>query len=77
MQQTTERHTIAWELAVPKLKLKAHITTPLVSQELVLQPVAYWEGLVDIEGAYDGAKVRGHGYMELTGYAGALVGLAE
>jgi hypothetical protein len=25
----------------------------------------------------DGTKLRGHGYMELTGYAGALVGLSE
>ncbi len=76
-KDTGGRYPIAWELTVPKLNLKARITTPLPSQELVLQPVAYWEGLIDIEGVRDGAKLRGHGYMELTGYAGALVGLSE
>ena len=50
---------------------------PLESQELVLRPVAYWEGLIDLEGTRDGEKLHGHGYMELTGYAGALVGLSE
>ena len=39
--------------------------------------VAYWEGLIDVVGTRAGAKVRGHGYMELTGYAGALVGLSQ
>lgn len=30
-------------------------------------PVAYWEGLVKLEGS-----LRGRGYLELTGYAGRL-----
>jgi predicted secreted hydrolase len=71
------RYPIAWQLSVSKLKFQCTITTPLESQELVLNPIAYWEGLVDLQGARDGAKLRGHGYMELTGYAGALVGLSE
>jgi len=40
-------------------------------------PIAYWEGLIDVAGTRAGHEVKGHGYMELTGYAGALVGLAE
>ncbi|MEZ0257010.1 MAG: lipocalin-like domain-containing protein [Chthoniobacter sp.] len=74
---STARYPIAWQLTVPKLNLQCNITTPLESQELVLHPVAYWEGLIDLEGTRDGAKLHGHGYMELTGYAGALVGLSE
>jgi len=76
-KETGGRYPIAWTLTAPKLNLEARITTPLDSQELVLRPVAYWEGLVDVTGVRDGAKIHGHGYMELTGYAGALVGLAE
>ncbi|MDR3403688.1 MAG: lipocalin-like domain-containing protein [Chthoniobacter sp.] len=71
------RYPIAWQLTVPKLNLQCGISTPLESQELVLNPIAYWEGLIDLQGNHDGMKVHGHGYMELTGYAGALVGLAE
>jgi predicted secreted hydrolase len=76
-KETGGRYPIAWQLAVPKLNVQLHITTPLPAQELVLRPVAYWEGLIDVEGTRAGAPVRGHGYMELTGYAGALVGLSE
>jgi predicted secreted hydrolase len=43
----------------------------------VLKPIAYWEGLVDAAGLRKGEAVRGQGYMELTGYAGALVGLSQ
>lgn len=75
--QTGGSYPIAWALKVPKLNLEMRIETPLASQELVLQPIAYWEGLVDGTGTRAGAAVRAHGYMELTGYAGALVGLAE
>ncbi len=74
---TGGRYPVGWTLTVPRLKLQARITTRLASQELVLQPVAYWEGLIEVEGTRDAAKVRGHGYMELTGYAGALVGLSQ
>jgi len=74
---TGGRYPIAWHLAVPKLGVQFQITTPLTEQELVLEPVAYWEGLIEVKGTRAGANVRGHGYMELTGYAGALVGLAR
>jgi predicted secreted hydrolase len=76
-KETGGKYPVAWQLDVPKLNLQARISTPLQKQELVLQPVVYWEGLIEIEATRAGAKTRGHGYMELTGYAGALVGLSE
>jgi predicted secreted hydrolase len=75
--QTGGRYPIAWQLTVPRLNLQARISTPLPQQELVLQPVAYWEGLIDVDATRADRKLRGHGYLELTGYAGALVGLSE
>ena len=75
--QTGGRYPIAWQLTVPKLALQLRIDTPLAAQELVLQPIAYWEGVIDLTGKRAGVAVRGHGYMELTGYAGALVGLSQ
>lgn len=74
--ETRGRYPIEWELNVPSLALAIRITTPVRRQELVLMPIAYWEGLIDLSGTRAGAAVKGHGYMELTGYAGALVGLA-
>ena len=75
--ETGGRYPIAWQLAVPKLDLTARIETPIERQELVLKPIAYWEGLIDVQATRAGRRVRGHGYMELTGYAGALVGLSS
>lgn len=74
---TQGRYPVAWQLTVPRLNLRCTISTPLETQELVLNPVAYWEGLIDVQGSHDSRGVHGHGYMELTGYAGALVGLSE
>ncbi len=76
-RETGARYPIAWQLAVPGLALSLKIETPVNAQELVLKPIAYWEGLIDIEGTSAGKAVRGHGYMELTGYAGPLVGLSS
>ena len=72
---TGGQYPIAWELSIPSIELTARITTPVENQELVLLPIAYWEGVIDLRGTRAGREVKGHGYMELTGYAGALVGL--
>jgi predicted secreted hydrolase len=34
--------------------------------------VIYWEGSVSVDGQSRGQTVEGTGYVELTGYAGAL-----
>ena len=62
---------------MPSLDLDLAITTPVENQELVLQPVTYWEGLIDVRGTRAGHAVGGHGYVELTGFAGAIVGLSD
>lgn len=31
--------------------------------------VTYWEGSVLVDGFYEGEKISGKGYTELTGYA--------
>lgn len=74
---TGGRYPVSWELSVPALALTCRVTTPVENQELVLQPIEYWEGLIDVRGTRAGREVKGHGYLELTGYAGALVGLSE
>jgi predicted secreted hydrolase len=76
-QASHARYPIAWQLTIPQLKIQCQISTPLEAQELVLHPIAYWEGLIDLQGTRGGQPWRGHGYLELTGYAGPLVGLSE
>ncbi len=72
---TGGQYPIAWELSIPALELSCRVTTPVENQELVLLPIAYWEGLIDVRGTRARRELNGHGYLELTGYAGALVGL--
>jgi len=74
---TGGKYPIGWSVTVPSLGLEVKVRTPVREQELVLQPIAYWEGLIDVAGTRGGVPVRGHGYLELTGYAGALVGLSS
>lgn len=74
---TGGRYPVAWRIEAPSLALRAEVTTPLEAQELVLLPVAYWEGMIEARGERAGRAVRGEGYLELTGYAGALVGLSQ
>jgi predicted secreted hydrolase len=76
-RETGGNYPIEWRVSVPSLGLELNVRTPVREQELVLKPIAYWEGVIDVEGMRAGAKVRGHGYLELTGYAGELVGLSS
>lgn len=74
--KTKGRYPVGWKVEVPALSLALDVNTPVEGQELALVPVAYWEGLIDVRGTSAGNAVSGHGYLELTGYAGAVVGLS-
>jgi predicted secreted hydrolase len=62
-----------WLLSVPAAGLSLEIEPHQVDQELNLS-YAYWEGAVGARGSMDGQPVTGNGYVELTGYAGSMVG---
>jgi len=71
---TKATYPVQWKIAVPKLELELDVNTALASQELTggssngtLTP-SYWEGAVTYDGARKGAKIRGVGYLEMTGY---------
>ena len=74
--KTRGRYPIGWRVEVPPLGIDLEVSTPVEAQELALDPVAYWEGMIDVRGTNGGRAVRGHGYLELTGYAGDVVGLS-
>lgn len=60
-----------WNLKVSKLDLDLNITPFSKNQELDFF-IRYWEGAVFIEGFSKGQKVKGSGYVELTGYDKSL-----
>ncbi len=72
---TQAKYPIAWRVEVPRERLDLEIRPVLENQELVLPPLTYWEGAFEVKGARAGKPLRGHGYLELTGYASPLQGL--
>lgn len=74
---TQATYPLAWRVSIPRLELEFTSTPALDDQELVLPPISYWEGAIRTQGKRAGRAVAGSGYMELTGYAGALKGLQK
>ncbi len=68
--ETGAIYPLEWKLAVPKLGLDLTVAARLDGQEQVLEPVSYWEGSVRASGSHEGV-----GYLEMTGYAGEIVGM--
>lgn len=62
-----------WRLSIAKAGLELEITPHLADQELNVS-YAYWEGAVRVSGSRDGVALAGNGYVELTGYSGAMGG---
>ena len=69
------RHPSRWRLQIEPLAIDVNIIPNLPDQELRTPGstgVTYWEGTVLVEGRKEGRSVKGQGYVELTGYAGAF-----
>jgi predicted secreted hydrolase len=63
-------YPVEWQIRVPALSLNVKLTTRLNNQELAGKSktaVVYWEGAIEVQGSH-----TGRGYLEMTGYAGAL-----
>lgn len=61
------RYPVAWRMRLPQRGLELSIEPVLSDQELDLS-VRYWEGAVDVSGLRKRRKIKGRGYVELTGY---------
>ena len=68
--KTGANYPVEWRVRIPSRGIDVNVRPLLNDQELALPALTYWEGAVDISGSE-----RGVGYLELTGYAGALSAL--
>lgn len=64
------RYPVAWKVKIPKHGLDLIVRARFYEQELAASPFSYWEGSVAVEG-----NRTGRGYLEMTGYAGRIVGM--
>ena len=69
-RETGGDYPVEWKVMVPKLGIDLLVAARMDEQEQVLEPVSYWEGSVEARGSR-----RGVGYLEMTGYAGDIVGM--
>ncbi|MCU0766696.1 MAG: carotenoid 1,2-hydratase [Gammaproteobacteria bacterium] len=60
------RYPVEWTLRLPGDARPLRVAAVFDAQQMMLA-VRYWEGMVDVRDAGDGAP-RGRGYLELTGY---------
>ncbi|PEN13628.1 carotenoid 1,2-hydratase [Longibacter salinarum] len=63
----TREYPTAWHLRIPSQDIDLRINAAFDDQELNVS-VRYWEGAVTVDGSSQGESVRGHGYVEMTGY---------
>jgi predicted secreted hydrolase len=72
---THANYPIAWKIVIPKLQLELEAHTSLPGQELTgktnITPT-YWEGAVTLGGSRGKMPLDGVGYLEMTGYDGAV-----
>jgi predicted secreted hydrolase len=63
-----------WEIDLPGAGYQLTLTPTLRDQEIRARApqVTYWEGEVQVQGRKNGAPISGLGFVELTGYAGAM-----
>jgi predicted secreted hydrolase len=64
-----------WQLRIQTLQLSLNVVPSLQDQELQTPEstrITYWEGSVSATGSSAGQSVVGEGYVELTGYTGAM-----
>lgn len=70
---TGAEYPAQWRIQVPEIDLVLSITPYMLNQEMDVS-YAYWEGAVEVNGMYQGQKVQGSGFVEMTGYAAFIEG---
>jgi len=64
------KYPVEWK--VKFLDYDLQLSTPVKNQELDTRPTTgriYWEGCVEVVGEKSERKIKGEGYLEMTGYA--------
>ncbi len=73
--ETGGQYPVIWKLEIPKLDLRIDIVARQDAQEFRQKPISYWEGAVRAKGSRADTRVSALGYLEMTGYAGRIVGM--
>jgi predicted secreted hydrolase len=64
---TGAKYPTEWNIYIPSKSINLIAKAPVKQQEVLFGSLNYWEGPIDISGTIKGKKVKGLGFMELTG----------
>ena len=67
-------YPVRWRIASAAAALDLEVNRRLDAQEMRTS-FTYWEGTVSVRGTSEGKAVTGDGYVEMTGYAGTMLGV--
>jgi len=67
-------YPVRWRIASAAAALDLEVNRRLDAQEMRTS-FTYWEGAVSVRGTSEGNAVAGEGYVEMTGYAGTMLGV--
>lgn len=70
---TEAEYPAGWQIRIPELNMEIEGRPFMNNQELTVS-TTYWEGAVEFSGTMDGRPIEAKGYIELTGYAEAMMG---
>ncbi|MCX7714061.1 MAG: hypothetical protein N2035_10445 [Chthoniobacterales bacterium] len=74
-KKTGAVYPLDWKIQIPSLDLNLIVLARMDEQEFTDPPIIYWEGAIHAEGKREGRPIRGFGYLEMTGYGSAIVGM--
>ena len=64
---TGAKYPVEWRIIVSSKHVDLEVSAPIKNQEVLFGSLNYWEGPIEVSGTIEGKKVRGQGFMELTG----------
>jgi predicted secreted hydrolase len=68
-------YPVQWKIRLPGRDVELAVAAVFPEQELVFQPVTYWEGAIRATGRRGDTPLHASGYLEMTGYAGPVRGM--
>jgi predicted secreted hydrolase len=64
---TGAEYPVEWKIVIPSKSIYLDVKAPISDQEILFGSLNYWEGPISVSGTIKGKKVKGRGFMELTG----------
>ena len=66
--KTKAEYPLSWSIEIPSKGINLEVAPLIRNQEMIFGTINYWEGPLTVRGVFNNKKVKGLGFLELTGY---------